>query len=74
MSASLVGSEMCIRDSLKADHPKPPRGRADAEVAPCDSPVYRVAMTSKELSEGGEAAFRLAQGHSAVLSSEDHAK
>eukprot|EP00969_Alexandrium_andersonii_P138134 6109077-Alexandrium_andersonii.AAC.1 len=48
-----------------ADHPKPPRGRADQEVAPYDSPFYRAAMTGKELSGGGEAAFRRAQGDSA---------
>eukprot|EP00969_Alexandrium_andersonii_P069597 3070694-Alexandrium_andersonii.AAC.1 len=55
-----------------ADHPKPPRGRADQEVAPCSSPFYRAAMTGKELSEGGEAEFRLARGDSAVLSSAGH--
>eukprot|EP00969_Alexandrium_andersonii_P125037 5527191-Alexandrium_andersonii.AAC.1 len=52
-----------------ADHPKPPRGRSDQEVAPYDSPFYRAAMAGKELSEGGLAAFRRAQGDSAVVSS-----
>eukprot|EP00969_Alexandrium_andersonii_P344380 15222348-Alexandrium_andersonii.AAC.1 len=33
MSASLVGSEMCIRD--RAGHPLPPRGRARGAACSC---------------------------------------
>eukprot|EP00969_Alexandrium_andersonii_P059675 2628602-Alexandrium_andersonii.AAC.1 len=49
----------------RADRPSPPRGRADADVAPYKSPFYGVAMTSKELSEGGAGSFRLARNDGA---------
>eukprot|EP00969_Alexandrium_andersonii_P093664 4137758-Alexandrium_andersonii.AAC.1 len=55
-----------------ADRPMPLRGRADHAVVPFNSPFYRAAITGKELSEGGEAAFRLAQGDSAVVARSEH--
>eukprot|EP00969_Alexandrium_andersonii_P009506 415628-Alexandrium_andersonii.AAC.1 len=59
MAASSTATKQEIEEAkvggLKADHPKPPRGRSDTEVVPYDSPFYSVAMTGKELSEGGEA-------------------
>eukprot|EP00969_Alexandrium_andersonii_P226516 10002942-Alexandrium_andersonii.AAC.1 len=55
-----------------ADRSSLPRGRADQDVVPYSSPYYGVAMASKELREGGEAALRLAQGDTAVIQSADH--
>eukprot|EP00969_Alexandrium_andersonii_P263894 11663684-Alexandrium_andersonii.AAC.1 len=47
------------------ERPSPPRGRADSDVALCNLPFSCAAMAGKELSKGGEAAFRLARGDSA---------
>eukprot|EP00969_Alexandrium_andersonii_P133203 5890976-Alexandrium_andersonii.AAC.1 len=56
----------------QADRFSPPRGRADEDVTPYTSPFDGVAMTSKELSEGGAESFRLAQNDSAVIQSASH--
>eukprot|EP00969_Alexandrium_andersonii_P164030 7249854-Alexandrium_andersonii.AAC.1 len=70
MAAAFKSSRRAIQDGggaecRAADRPPPPRGRADSEVAPCNSPYYCAAVTGKELSKGREAAFCLAQGDSA---------
>eukprot|EP00969_Alexandrium_andersonii_P234437 10350704-Alexandrium_andersonii.AAC.1 len=67
-----VVKEVGQTEGLPADSSSLPRGRADKDVVPYLSPYYGVAMTSKELREGGEVALRLAQGASAVIQSADH--
>eukprot|EP00969_Alexandrium_andersonii_P246257 10882292-Alexandrium_andersonii.AAC.1 len=48
MSASLVGSEMCIRDSLRTSVPRSPNGRPSARA---EAPSARRVLGS----EGAEA-------------------
>eukprot|EP00969_Alexandrium_andersonii_P311374 13759011-Alexandrium_andersonii.AAC.1 len=58
----------------QADRSSPPRGRADTEVAPYSRPYFGVAMTSKELNEGGAASLRLAESDSVVTQDLSHDK
>eukprot|EP00969_Alexandrium_andersonii_P347283 15354496-Alexandrium_andersonii.AAC.1 len=58
-----------------ADRSSPPRaaaGRADADTVPYSSPYFGVAMTGKELREGGAASMRLAESGSVVVQDPSH--
>eukprot|EP00969_Alexandrium_andersonii_P345796 15284714-Alexandrium_andersonii.AAC.1 len=71
-SGESISKEVGQTGGLPADRSSPPRGRADQDVVPYTSPYYGVAMTSKELREGGVGSFRMAQGDSVVIQSADH--